>query len=86
MTETRAIPGPLIWAASFAWALEHTHCRRAVLVRYFRRLGFQPVRELGAGVLDLPQRLLWGGAGLLMRGDCAEGLRRCERGLGLGPE
>lgn len=91
--------GPLIWAASFAWALEHTHCRHAVLlairddehqhrrlVRYFRRLGFQPVRELGAGVLDLPQRLLWGGAGLLMRGDCAEGLRRCERGLGLGPD
>jgi hypothetical protein len=91
-----ALVGPLIWAATFAWALEHTPCRRAALlairddehqhrrlVRYFRRLGFEPVRELGAGALDLPQRLLWGGAGLLMRGDCAEGLRRCERTLGL---
>ncbi|MEA5401002.1 hypothetical protein VB734_13225 [Synechococcus sp. BA-124 BA4] len=91
-----ALVGPLIWAATFAWALEHTPCRRAALlairddehqhrrlVRYFRRLGFEPLRELGAGALDLPQRLLWGGAGLLMRGDCAEGLRRCERTLGL---
>lgn len=88
--------GPLIWAATFAWALEHTPCRRASLlairddehqhrrlVRYFRRLGFEPLRELGAGALDLPQRLIWGGSGLLMRGDCAEGLRRCERPLGL---
>ncbi|MCP9820874.1 hypothetical protein KBZ18_15420 [Synechococcus sp. Cruz-9H2] len=88
--------GPLIWAATFAWALEHTPCRHAALlairddehqhrrlVRYFRRLGFEPKRELGAGALDLPQRLLWGGAGLLMLGECAEGLRRCERRLGL---
>ena len=31
---------------------------------------------------DLPLRLVWGGAGLLMQGDCAEGLRRCGRRLG----
>jgi hypothetical protein len=91
-----ALVGPLIWAATFTWALEHTPCRRAELlairddeyqhrrlVRYFRRLGFEPVRELGAGALDLPQRLIWGGSGLLMRGECAEGLRRCELPLGL---
>lgn len=79
--------GPLIWAATFAWALEATPCRQATLlairdqerqhrrlVRYFRQLGFRPLRELGAGVVDLAPRLLWGGAGLLMRGDCAEGL------------
>ncbi|WP_094556749.1 hypothetical protein [Synechococcus sp. 1G10] len=91
-----ALVGPLIWAATFTWALEHTPCRRAELlairddehqhrrlVRYFRRLGFEPLRELGAGVLDLPQRLIWGGSGLLMRGECAEGLRRCERSLGV---
>ena len=81
--------GPLIWCATFAWALEATPCRRARLlairdndsqhrrlVRYFRRLGFGPVRELGAAARDLPLRLVWGGAGLLMRGDCSEGLAR----------
>jgi hypothetical protein len=84
--------GPLIWAATFAWALEATPCRQATLlairdqerqhrrlVRYFSQLGFHPLRELGAGVADLAPRLLWGGAGLLMRGDCAEGLARSAR-------
>ncbi len=87
--------GPLIWAATFAWALEATPCRTARLlairdsarqhrglVRYFQQLGFAPLRELGASPSDLPLRLVWGGAGLLMRGDCAEGLRRCQRRLG----
>ena len=88
--------GPLICAASFAWALEATPCRQATilairdsdsqhrrLVRYFRQLGFLPLRELGAGPADLAPRLLWGGAGLLMRADCAEVLRRSARRLGL---
>lgn len=91
--DTAAV-GPLIWAATFAWALEATPCRRATLlairdneaqhrrlVRYFRRLGFEPRRELGAGVLDLAPRLLWGGAGLLMQGDCREGLGRSSQQL-----
>ena len=89
--------GPLIWAATFAWALEATPCRQATilairdsdaqhrrLVRYFRQLGFSPLRELGAGVADLAPRLIWGGAGLLMRADCTEVLRRSARRLGLG--
>jgi hypothetical protein len=87
--------GPLIWAATFAWALEETPCRSARLLairdgerqhrrlrRYFRRLGFTPLRELGGGPLDLAPRLLWGGAGLLMQGDCNEVLRRSVRWLG----
>ncbi|MCP9832763.1 MULTISPECIES: hypothetical protein [unclassified Cyanobium] len=86
--------GPMIWAATFAWALEATPCRCARLLairdgerqhqrlrRYFRRLGFTPLRELGGGPLDLAPRLLWGGAGLLMQGDCDEGLRRSVRWL-----
>jgi hypothetical protein len=51
------------------------------LVRYFQRLGFNPVRDVGAAAADLPLRLVWGGAGLLMRGDCAEGLARAWRQL-----
>lgn len=88
--------GPLIWAATFAWALEATPCRQATilairdsevqhrrLVRYFRQLGFNSLRELDAGVADLAPRLVWGGAGLLMRADCTEVLRRSGRRLGL---
>jgi hypothetical protein len=91
--DTAAV-GPLIWAATFAWALEATPCRRATflairdgerqharLVRYFRGLGFEPLRPVGAALADLPARLLWGGAGLLMRGDCAVGLERSLRRL-----
>ena len=86
--------GALIWAATFAWALEATPCRSARLlairdndqqhrrlVRYFRQLGFEPVREVGAAAMDLPLRLVWGGAGLLMRGDIAAGLERISRRL-----
>ena len=81
--------GPLIAAAAFAWALEQTPCRRAQilairdddgqhkrLVRYFRRLGFVPSKELGAAPWDLPERLVWGGAGLLMQADCQVVLER----------
>jgi len=86
--------GNLIWAATFAWALEATPCRRATilairdndhqhrrLVRYFKRVGFTPQRELGASLLDLGPRLIWGGAGLLMQAHCNEGLRRSSRQL-----
>ena len=81
--------GPLIAAAAFAWALEQTPCRRAQilairddegqhrrLVRYFRRLGFVPSKELGAALWDLPERLGWGGAGLVMQADCQVVLER----------
>lgn len=94
-TGDTAALGPLIWAATFAWALEATPCRQATilairdsdaqhrrLVRYFRALGFAPLRELAAGPADLAPRLLWGGSGLLMRADCAEVLRRSARRLG----
>ena len=87
--------GPLIWAATVAWALEATPCRQATilairdsdaqhrrLVRYFRALGFAPLRELAEGPADLAPRLLWGGSGLLMRADCTEVLRRSVRRLG----
>ena len=86
--------GRLIWAATFAWALEATPCRSARLlairdqeqqhrrlVRYFRQLGFEPIREVGAAAMDLPLRLVWGGAGLLMRGDITAGLERVRRRL-----
>lgn len=43
---------------------EHQHRR---LVRYYTRLGFQYVREIGDnGLSDLPHLLVWGGAGTRM--------------------
>ena len=86
--------GPLLSAAAFAWSLEATPCRVAHilairdsarqhrrLVRYFRGLGFEPMRELGGAPQDLLPRLVWGGAGLRMRGDCEQGLWRSWRRL-----
>jgi hypothetical protein len=83
---------PLLLAAACAWALEQTPCRQARflaihdedrqhrrLVRYFRALGFTPLRELGSAPADWAPRLLWGGSGLLMEGDCGETIRRCIR-------
>jgi len=83
---------PMLLAASCAWALENTPCRRARflaihdndrqhrrLVRYFQSLGFAPLKELGSAPTDWAARLIWGGSGLLMEGDCGETIRRCAR-------
>ena len=77
--------GCLIWAATMAWALEETPCKNArllairdeekqhaTLVRYFASRGFRSVRDVGSSLLDLPLRMVWGGSGLLMLGDCSK--------------
>ncbi len=84
--------GDLIWAATMAWALEDTPCESArllaiydennqhkILQRYFRRRGFNTVRNVGSSPLDLPLRLVWGGAGAFMVGNCEEVLERSYR-------
>ncbi len=84
--------GDMLWAATMAWALEETPCRSARLLaiydennqhkalqRYFRRRGFKKVRDIGSSPLDLPLRLVWGGAGAFMVGDCEEVLDRSYR-------
>ncbi len=77
--------GHLIWASTMAWALDETPCQRArllaihdeaqqhkILIRYFQQRGFSTVRDVGASILDLPLRMVWGGAGSLMVADCTE--------------
>ena len=84
--------GDILWAATMAWALEETPCRSArllaiydennqnkILQRYFRRRGFSTVRNVGSTPLDLPLRLVWGGAGAFMVGDCEEVLDKSYR-------
>ena len=75
--------GHLIWAATMAWALEETPCKKArllairdeedqhkKLVRYFQMRGFEFIREVGSDPLDLHLRMIWGGSGMLMNADC----------------
>ena len=75
--------GHLVWAATTAWALEETICRRARLLAindesnqhrklrsYFQKRGFETVRDVGSAPVDLPLRVIWGGAGTLMTADC----------------
>ncbi len=84
--------GHLIWAATMAWALEETPCRYArllaicddeyqhsVQVRYFSRRGFKLVRDVGSSPLDLPYRMIWGGAGSLMVANCLEVLEQSRK-------
>ena len=84
----------LIWAATMAWALEMTKCKFArllaiydsegyskKLVRYFRLIGFSFIKEVGASPSDLFLRLIWGGAGTLMKGDCSKILQKLEKKL-----
>ncbi len=81
--------GYLIWSATMACALEETPCRSArllaiydennqhkILQSYFRRRGFKTVRHIGSSPFDLPLRLVWGGAGAFMVGNCEEVLDR----------
>ena len=84
--------GDLIWAATMAWALEETPCQSArllaiydennqhvILQRYFQMRGFNTVRNVGSSPLDLPLRLVWGGAGAFMVGNCETVLERSYR-------
>ena len=84
----------LIWATTMAWALDQTNCENArllaiydedgysrKLVRYFRLIGFTVIKEVGASPSDLFLRLIWGGAGTLMKGDCSKILKKLEKKL-----
>ena len=82
----------LIWATSMAWAIEKKNIKKArllaidegyskKLVRYFKIIGFKIVKEVGSSPIDLFLRLVWGGAGTLMQGDCLYILNKIEKKL-----
>ena len=86
----------LIWASAMAWALEMKAGKKARLlaiydtegyskrlVRYFKIIGFKVVKEVGSSPVDLFLRLIWGGAGTLMKGDCSYILNKIEKKLSL---
>ena len=51
------------------------------LVRYFKLIGFKIVKEVGSSPVDLLLRLVWGGAGTLMKGECISILKKLEKKL-----
>ena len=84
----------LIWASAMAWAIEKKNSKKArllaiydtegyslKLVRYFKIIGFEIVKEVGSSPVDLFLRLVWGGAGTLMKGECIEILNKLEKKL-----
>ena len=86
----------LVWATSMAWAIEKKNSKNArllaiydtegyslKLVRYFKILGFKIVKEVGSSPIDIFLRLVWGGAGTLMKGDCFNILKKIEKKLPL---
>ena len=86
----------LIWATTMAWAIEKKSSTKArllaifdsqgyskKLVRYFKLIGFKIVKEVGSSPVDLLLRLVWGGAGTLMNGDCIYILKKLEKKLSI---
>ena len=81
----------LIWATTMAWAIEKKGSKKArllaifdsegyskKLVRYFRMIGFEIIKEVGSSPTDLFLRLVWGGSGTLMKGDCFQILQKIQ--------
>jgi len=86
----------LIWATTMAWAIEKKSSDKArllaifdsegyskKLVRYFNLIGFKIVKEVGSSPVDLFLRLVWGGAGTLMAGECIPILKKLKKKLSL---
>lgn len=55
-------------AAEFL-AIDDEEFQHKRLVRYYRRVGFQVIKYVGEDFMDIPDRLVWGGCGTLMRED-----------------
>ena len=86
----------LIWASTMAWAIEMKASKKArllaiydtegysnKLVRYFKVIGFEVIKEVGSSPKDLFLRLIWGGAGTLMKGECCYILKKIEKKLSM---
>lgn len=50
-------------------AIDDEEFQHKRLVRYYKRVGFQTVKYVGEDIGDIPDRLVWGGCGTLMKED-----------------
>ena len=96
LSKSPVLVSELIWATTMAWAIEKKSSSKVrllaifdsegyskKLVRYFKLIGFKIVKEVGSSPVDLLLRLVWGGAGTLMNGECISILKRLEKKLSL---
>jgi len=96
LSKSPAFVSELIWATTMAWAIEKKSSNKArllaifdsegyskKLVRYFKLIGFKIAKEVGSSPVDLLLRLVWGGAGTLMNGECIYILKKFEKKLSL---
>ena len=96
LSKSPSFVSELIWATTMAWAIEKKSSNKArllaifdsegyskKLVRYFKLIGFIIVKEVGSSPIDLFLRLVWGGAGTLMKGECFTILKKLEKKLSL---
>ena len=96
LSNSRPIVSDLIWATTMAWAIEKKAIKEArllaifdsegyskKLVRYFRIIGFKIIKEVGSTPKDLFLRLVWGGSGTLMKGDCFQILLKIQKKFSL---
>lgn len=51
-------------------AIDDSELQHKRLVKFYSNAGFQTVKYVGDGVFDIPDRLVWGGCGTLLRQDC----------------
>ena len=96
LSEAPAFVSELIWATTMAWEIEKKSSNTVILlaifdsegyskklVRYFKLIGFKIGKEVGSSPVDLLLRLIWGGAGTLMNGECISILKKLEKKLSL---
>jgi len=96
LSKAPAFVSELIWSTTMAWAIEKKSSNKVrllaifdsegyskKLVRYFKLIGFKIVKEVGSSPGDLLLRLVWGGAGTLMNGECISILKKLEKKLSL---
>ncbi len=96
LSKSPAFVSELIWATTMAWAIEKKSSNKVrllaifdsegyskKLVRYFKLIGFKIIKEVGSSPVDLLLRLVWGGAGTLMTGECISILKKLEKKLSL---
>ena len=51
-------------------AIDDEEFQHKRLVRYYKRVGFNVVKYVGEEIQDVPDRLIWGGCGTLMKEEC----------------
>lgn len=64
-------------------AIDDEEFQHKRLVRYYRQFGFKIVKYVGEDIQDIPDRLVWGGCGTLMREEIPILLKKLSRLLTL---